>query len=319
MSLKIDLGLFNLDIIDYHAILGVPVDADPKDIRKQYLKVARRLHPDSFSKDDEVERQSAAELLSKLVNPAWEKLSQEKNYKEHCLLLELKGQQASRQQETIMLVSESARRLAGAAGAINVSYHAALRQLIEKQYEHLDRSLEIIGHISELNLVYLMRSAGDGKRMSAPTQVPAANASGTPGTRGTPGTPGTGERPKTPRPPETPTAPYIRRALDYVKKQEYPKAIIELRDGINVDPSCSSCHAHLAGIYLRTGQLTMAKVHVNQALKLNPKDPVALEGLKKLEQAGVKVASQTSGKPAAKDGKNASGGGLFGLFGGKKK
>jgi curved DNA-binding protein CbpA len=315
MSLKIDLGLFNLDIVDYHAILGVPVDADPKDIRKQYLKVARRLHPDSFDKDNEVERQKAAELFSKLVNPAWEKLSQEKNYKEYCLLLELKGQQASNQQETIMLVSDPARRLAGATGEIGLPYRAALRELTAKQYEHLDQSLEIIGYISELNLVYLMRLAGEGKK----AQPSARTESGTKSSPGTPSPAKRSETPKPPRPPETPTAPYIRRALDYVKKQDYQKAIVELRDGIKVDPSCSSCHGHLADVYLKIGQLTMAKVHVNQALKLNPNDSVALEGLKKLEQAGVKGVSQSPGKPAAKSGKDNSGGGLFGLFGGKKK
>ena len=47
MSLKIDRGLFKYDFIDHHAILCVPVDADVKDIRKRYLQIARRLHPDS--------------------------------------------------------------------------------------------------------------------------------------------------------------------------------------------------------------------------------------------------------------------------------
>jgi preprotein translocase subunit Sec63 len=47
MSWKIDRGLFKYDFIDYHAILCVSVDADVKDIRKRYLKIARRLHPDS--------------------------------------------------------------------------------------------------------------------------------------------------------------------------------------------------------------------------------------------------------------------------------
>lgn len=47
MSFKIKSGLFKFDLTDHHAILGVPVDADFKDIRKRYLQIARRLHPDS--------------------------------------------------------------------------------------------------------------------------------------------------------------------------------------------------------------------------------------------------------------------------------
>jgi len=33
---KIDSGLFQFDFTDHHAVLGVPIDADFKDIRKRY-------------------------------------------------------------------------------------------------------------------------------------------------------------------------------------------------------------------------------------------------------------------------------------------
>ncbi|NET50396.1 MAG: J domain-containing protein, partial [Merismopedia sp. SIO2A8] len=46
MALKIDRGLFNTDFTDHHAVLGVPIDASSKDVRKRYLRIARRLHPD---------------------------------------------------------------------------------------------------------------------------------------------------------------------------------------------------------------------------------------------------------------------------------
>jgi len=79
MSFKIDSGLFKFNFTDHHAVLGVPVDAEFKDIRKRYLKIARCLHPDSCSAQSEADKQRANQLLSKLVNPAYENFSQAGN------------------------------------------------------------------------------------------------------------------------------------------------------------------------------------------------------------------------------------------------
>ena len=44
MSLKIEQGLFNLDFMDYHAILGAPVDADDEKRNPfHYLYVCHKL------------------------------------------------------------------------------------------------------------------------------------------------------------------------------------------------------------------------------------------------------------------------------------
>ena len=154
MSFTIQSGLFGLDFTDHHAVLGVPVDAEPKDMRKKYLKLAQRLHPDSCAKSGEVERKRAEEFLSKLVNPSYEKLSKEKNYTEYILLLKLKGQQALRQQETVVLSSDEARKLATAPmGDIDTAYRKAVKELAEQQYNHLERALVFTLRISELNLV----------------------------------------------------------------------------------------------------------------------------------------------------------------------
>ncbi|MBC6474524.1 MAG: DnaJ domain-containing protein [Hormoscilla sp. GM102CHS1] len=45
MSFLIQKGLFKTDFTDYHAILGVPVYAENKEIRKRYMKIAKKLHP----------------------------------------------------------------------------------------------------------------------------------------------------------------------------------------------------------------------------------------------------------------------------------
>ena len=42
-------GLFKFDYTDYHAILGVSLDAEFAEVRKRYMRLARRLHPVSYT------------------------------------------------------------------------------------------------------------------------------------------------------------------------------------------------------------------------------------------------------------------------------
>jgi hypothetical protein len=75
--------------------------------------------------------------------------------------------------------------------------------------------------------------------------------------------------------------------------------------------------------YLKQNQVTMAKVHINKALQLNPKEELALKGQRYLEglaqKGGAKPKVQPQPEPGKQPGKS-GGGGLFGgLFGGKKK
>ncbi len=68
--------------------------------------------------------------------------------------------------------------------------------------------------------------------------------------------------------------------------------------------------------YLRQNQLKMAKVHFDNALKLDPNDKLALEWKPKVE----KVLGKQSGATQVNSSSENSGGGIFGgLFGGKKK
>jgi tetratricopeptide (TPR) repeat protein len=109
---------------------------------------------------------------------------------------------------------------------------------------------------------------------------------------------------------------YIRRAQDGLKAENYARVILEIRDALKLDPNHSTCHALLGLAYLRQNQTSMARVHINQAVKANPKDPIVIESKKELDQTlNPNIAMQGSqGKKDNKDGKN-----FWTLFNGKKK
>lgn len=322
MSIKIEQGLFQSDFTDHHAVLGVPIDAEAKEIRKRWLQISRRLHPDSLTGEDDAHKQAATEILSKLVNPAYELLKDDRERTEYLLLLKLKGKQAIQQQAANQILSQEAKTLLQAKDPTK-NYREVLRRLSTEQYDTLDRIVAVTGQISELNLAYLMRmEAQDGIKLtpaSATTTTTVRSAAPASGA-GTPGTPAA-----------APVAPklsisdqYYRRAEEFMAKKSYAEAIKELRDAIKLEPTSARCHTLLGTLYLAQKQNTMAKIHFQQALKHNPQDSKAKEGLRQLGHAvaesGAKAtgSGQTTQKSASKPDKSA-GGGLFGrLFGGKK-
>ncbi len=312
-------GLFMLDLTDHHAILGVPVDADAKEIRKYYLKIARRLHPDSCTAEGEAAKQLASQLLSKLVNPAWEQLSQEKSRTEHTLLLKLKGQGAQRKQADIEIVGSLAKQLATTnVTALEHFYKSALQDMGERQYQQLDQVGEVTAQISELNLVYLMRKEGQGD--SSNQQAGKQIFTGEAGKTTSPGTAMTAanQPAATPR-RETMAEQYYRRAEEFFSKGNFAQATLELRDALKIEPHNSRCHSLMGMVYLRQNQGTMAKIHFNKALAADPQNEMAIVGKQRLE-GGVDKAPAPASKPGGGKSGDKPAGGLFGgMFGGKKK
>lgn len=319
MSFQIDQGLAQFDYLDHHAILGVPLGAAAGAVRKRYLKIARSLHPDSRGAEDD--KNYASQLLSKLVNPAYEILSQEKNRAEHEVLLRLLGKRLNYEQENLVFQENFTQELLKTANP-DQFYQEKLQELAAKQYQILDQALVITGKLSELNMAYLLRQEIDA--LSAPSSTsqvaPAKPVVTSPPTNAvaTPAAVPKVNQTKAP-PGVTFVSQYCRRAEEFIAKNNFQAAVLELRDALKLEPQNSRCHSLLGTAYLKQNQITMAKIHFNQALKQDPKETDAILGLeqiKKLEvkaQKTAKVGTQgaTSGKP--------KGGGLFGLFGGKKK
>ncbi len=319
MSLRIDRGLFKYDFIDHHAILCVPVDADVKEIRKRYLTIARRLHPDSNPTASASEKQLASEFLSKLVNPAYEKISAERTRSEYMIVLSQMGKRLVLESSSVELTTDLSKQLAGTPNLDHV-YKSAIAKLAQTQYDSLQQVPQVIAQISELNLVYLMRNAG--KSLTAPPHVePPANPGTPPHTTKSPA-----DVPPPPAAPKEDAAveQYIRRAQSLIEKNQFAQAKVELQDALKLEPKNSRCHSLIALVYLKQNQLKMAKIHFDNALKLDPKDQAALAWKPKIDKAlgqqsgGGNISSSPNpgGKQPEKSGNN----GLFGgLFGGKKK
>lgn len=319
--MRLDAGLFKLDFEDHHAVLGIPVTADARAVRKRYLAIARRLHPDSLSGLSESDSQQANELLSKWVNPAYEALNQEKLFTEHQLMLKLKGQGLKRSPTPPDITSEAAQTLLQAP-QIDMAYQQAVKALAEQQYEQLTQVLAVVAQLSELNMVYLYRTS-DG---------PAASVRSTPSSSTAPPST-TGKAPgnaaAAPPPRRTQASileNYIKRAQEFETVRDYSRAVLEMREVLKTYPNSARCHSYLASLYFKAGQATMAKVHAKRALDLHPEDEIAQAIQAKLEKSTPGAATKSPakpsdrGKPLTKGKPEDKGGGfLGGLFGGKKK
>ncbi|NEO20673.1 MAG: DnaJ domain-containing protein [Moorea sp. SIO4A5] len=323
MSLKIEYGLFKLDFTDYHAVLGIPVDADVKAVRQRYLQIARRLHPDSCKASTEVEKNQANLLLTRLVNPAYEQLS--RGHRDYAASLSHLSKRLGAQGDKISLASATAKQLLQAGANLDNLYRTSVDHLASEQYQALDQALAKIAEISELNLVYLMCKSGKGETVKTPVSTPVkTQATGVtqPNSQTTTGATSQGGSvgPKGVSRVDS----YIRRAEGYLVKNNFAAAVLELREALKLDQNNSDCHSLLGIAYLKQNKGTMAKVHINKALQLNPQNERALKAKQLINEFTLKSGgNQSKVSPEAAKGKpsnKSNGGGLFGgLFGGKKK
>lgn len=313
---SIQCGLFQFNIVDYHAILGVPIGASTEQIRKRYLKITRHLFPDLRNLSTQEDNDLADQLLAKLVNPAYEHLFKDQSAcSEHLLVLQQIGNRIS-QQDSLRLKSKKAQEFAKSCDPENIDliYQKYLNAIIKQQYNTLNKALEKIALISELNLVYLQAKNGNiGVKETAPSHKKSVESPAPQTVAASPET-----QTQEQLSPEDRVAklvePYLRRGKQFINKQDYTKGIMELREALKLDPQNSQAHTFLGLAYVKQSQLSMAKIHINKALQLDPKNEMALEGKKVLQ----KLIDQ--GKGTNSDKKASGGRGLLGgLFGKKKK
>lgn len=285
---------------DPYAVLGASVSADDTRILKRYRSVAKLLHPDSFATNSKL----ASQLFARLINPAYQKLKQKEGRDETMATLRFRARRLGREEMPAPTGDVARQLLKTPLQSVDIIYEQAVTSLADLQYQQLDQFESIIDELSELNLVYLRVKMGEPLiREKRSGIIPVEDV-----------------RPiefdlKPPVNNNTVPSPinyaqrHYQRAQEYMKKSNWALAVQELRDALRLEADRSEFHALLAKAYLMQNLPGMATVHFKQALKLNPKDPLALEYAQKLKIDLSANNGQNSGQKA---------GGFFGLFAKKR-
>jgi tetratricopeptide (TPR) repeat protein len=309
MNLKPTQGLFKFDFTDHHAFLGVSVDADATGVRDRYKEVARLMHPDSANWQTVSEKMLATKIFSSVVNQSYGQISKAAQLQEQQAMLELLAKRITADAGKIDITSSSAQKLYQQSSEdLNRVYHELLRELALQQYALLASSTEVTGNISELNLVYVLRKRNQASR------PPLAGTGST--SNKTVEQSSVETATETPKATETAKNPLqgekaMRRAEEYINMRNWTKANVELREVLRDDPNNAIAHAQMAIVYYRQNQVTMAKMHINKAIQLDPSAPI-------VRNAKQEIKKMMSDTPAAsKSSATAAKGGLFGMFGKK--
>ncbi|HEY9641101.1 MAG TPA: DnaJ domain-containing protein [Coleofasciculaceae cyanobacterium] len=289
---------------DPYAVLGLAVAADDRRVLKRYRAVAKVLHPDGLRSADQPIKELATQLLARVINPAYQRLKQEKERTETLATLRFRVRRFNRDEPMLPQSAIARQLLQQPPQEVEIFYEQAVAQLAELQFQPLEQFEPITQQLGELNLVYLYLKMGEPMFRERRTGIVAASQI----------------KPQViPSPLETAqrASSYARRhyqrAQVYIDNANWSPAIAELRDAIRLEPDKGEYHSLLAKAYLLQNLTGMAKVHFRQALKLNPKDPLALEYVSRLklvlDQPERTLSNTAAAKPAN---------GLFNLFSRKR-
>jgi tetratricopeptide (TPR) repeat protein len=306
MIFQLDRGLFQFDFTDRHAILGVSVNAQEMNIRERYQAVARSLHPDSGKWKTAEEQQLAVRLFSRLVTHAYGQLSKSSQLKEQTIMLELLGKRLVEQGNRVQITDPLGQQLFQSGSDFELVYTQILSQIVAEQYVDLGKSEQIINQISELNMVYLLRKQLQGVSSKPPVGTPNAAPSASSSNTSTGSKELSGDLARA-----SSIEGALRRAEDRMSRKNWVQAVQELREVISLEPNNPRAHALLGLVYLRQQQMTMAKISINKAIQLAPKDAQVIQAKQEFDRTA------NSNTASAKAAANKPREGLFGLFGKK--
>ncbi|MEN9212044.1 MAG: DnaJ domain-containing protein [Thermostichus sp. DG02_4_bins_136] len=277
---RINRGLARYES-DYYAILGVPLTADSKGIRRSYLQAAKSLHPDRFVSNPEA-AERANLLFAKLVSPANEVLSKERERGEYEAILRMRIKRLLESPPADLWPDGEAVKGLAESPDWQEEYVRRVNRLSAEQYSSMDSMLSKTEQLSELNLAYLLLKAG---YKGIPTP---ARATATPTPISTPAavSPAAASRQSAPTPvaaPSVPTAPpqpptsklspaetRFLQALDMIERKQYRDAVQYLNFAIGAEPNVARYYLHRGIAHLKQGNTGMARADFVQVTRLDP-------------------------------------------------
>lgn len=255
---------------DPYAALGVSIAADDRRILKRYRQVAKLLHPDAQVGKDQVAAEFANDVITRIINPAYQRLKQEKTRSEALATMRFRVRRLANNQGLEPSFESAQQLLRIPEAEVDVFYENTLTQLADVQFASPQIFHQSLTQIGQLNLIFLRRKMGDviirEKRtgLVASTQQP--------------------ERREPEPPPINYAEKYRIRALTYLQQQNYDLALLELRDALKIEPNNVEFHSLIAQVYFMQQKYGMAKAHLKRTLQLHPNHPVAQKYFQRLEQ-----------------------------------
>ncbi|MBD2522244.1 DnaJ domain-containing protein [Nostoc sp. FACHB-133] len=273
-------------LCDPYAVLGISVIADDRQIFKRYHTLAKLLHPDRHAKNSNPDQKLATAIFSHLINPAYQQLKHRQ--KRLIAIAMLRSDARVLEQKPLSSQSAIAQEIMKmSTPEAELFYEEAIACYAEAQYKSLDQFYQVTQQITILNLVYLRLHKPDlflpQKTVPIISEV-KVNPVELTSTDVKPVLTNYSQR-------------HYQRAIEYVRLGKWTIAVQELRDAIKLEPNNSDYYALLGLVHLKQKFMGMARVYICQALKLNPKNSLALKYAPELK---IQLGENTNPKSMAK-------------------
>jgi curved DNA-binding protein CbpA len=267
-----------LDLLkDPYAILGLSVNADERHLLKRYHSLAKILHPDNYFQSKDPNKELSRLLFTRLINPAYEqlKLSKKRLLTIASLRFEAKSWDQEKFIEFYPDIAEEIMPMS--AKEAQLFYEDAIASYAEAQYKSLEQSYKVTKQINILNLMYLYLQQDNYQLTSEPRVLSSTLAIKRPETSPSELTTSAARTTVVKPIPLDYAQRHYGRAVQYANQKQWNLAVQELRDAIKIDPNNSEYYALLGVVHFQQKFPGMAKVYIRQALKLNPRQQLALK------------------------------------------
>jgi curved DNA-binding protein CbpA len=272
-------------LTDPFAVLGVSIKADERQILKRYHVLAKRLHPDNYimNVNNNSDQELASLILTRLVNPAYQQLKQEKKRNEVLSTLRFKASDLNVKEVISLQQSLNIEITEMSIAETEFFYEQAVASYASAQCKSLPQFIQITKRNNQLNLFFLSlqnQASQETQTITEPELDSSTSLVPVPQVKvidlKLP------EKKKSTDFVVNYAQRHYERAIEYQQQGQFSFAVKELRDAIKLEPNNSDHYALLGVVHLQQNFPGMAKVYIRQALKLNSQHPLAIKYAKML-------------------------------------